>query len=98
MQAMQLKLQHEQGQSPKHPTFGLPSLIGSAKSKDEIKDALVVSINDMVAADPRFDRIESIDVKINKQNRGMNVATISLVVRMAGSNTLVPIGFNVTTG
>lgn len=98
LQAMQLKLQNEQGQNPKHPTFGLPSVIGSSQNKDDIRDAIVVSINDMVAADPRFDRIESIDVKMNKQNRGMNVATISLVVRMAGSNTLVPIGFNVNTG
>lgn len=98
LQAVQLKLQHEQGQNPKHPEFGLPSVIGSSQSKDDVRDAIVVSINDMVAADPRFDRIESIDVKINKQNRGMNVITISLVVRMAGSNTLVPIGFNVNTG
>jgi hypothetical protein len=44
----------------------------------------------MISADPRFDRIETLDVKV-----GGGSAIINLIIRMAGSGTIVPISFTI---
>ena len=93
-QAMQLKLIAEQGQIPRHPTYGLPPILGTkASDPSAIKNALVTGINDMVSADSRFDRIETLNVSVEQGS-----AIISLVVRMAGSGSLIPLNFRVNTG
>ena len=94
IQAMQLKMMAERGQSTRHPTFGLPPIIGLKASKpSSIREAIIVGINNLVEADSRFSRIETIDVSV-----GQGSAIISLVVRMAGSGSLIPISFTVNTG
>lgn len=93
-QAMQLKLMTEQGQMPRHLLYGLPSVIGTKASDPlAIKDALVTGINDMVNADSRFSRIETLNVSVEQGS-----AIISLVVRMAGSGSLIPLNFQVNIG
>ena len=94
MQAIQLKLMSEKGQSPRHPNFGLPAVTGNKTSNPStIKDALITGINDLVNADSRFSRIETINVSISQGS-----AIISLVARLAGSGTLVPLSFTINTG
>ena len=94
MQAMQLKMVSERGQSIRHPEYGLSSVIGVKNSDpNNIKDALITGINSMVEADERFSRIETLNVTIDQGS-----AIISLVVRLAGSGSLLPINFVINTG
>ena len=94
MQAMQLKMVSERGQSIRHPEYGLSSVIGVKNSDpNNIKDTLIAGINSMVEADERFSRIETLNVTIDQGS-----AIISLVVRLAGSGSLLPINFVINTG
>ena len=94
IQAMQLKLMAERGQSTRHLEFGLPSVIGvRANDTAAIKNALITGINDVVGGDSRFSRIETLDVAV-----GQGSAIISLVVRLAGTGTQVPISFTINVG
>jgi len=94
VQAMQIKMLSEQGQNPRHPEFGLPVVIGTKlKDPDTVRQALITGITDMVEFDDRFERIERLDVRVI---RGQ--ANIALLVRMAGSGSLVPISFTINTG
>lgn len=94
IQSVQLKMLSEKGQNPRHPSYGLPNVVGiKTNQADIIKQTLITNINNMINIDARFDRVETIDVKIDKR-----VAKISMVVRMAGSGTLVPISFTVNAG
>jgi hypothetical protein len=94
MQAIQLKMVSEKGQNPRHPSFGLPAILGArATDPTVIKNALVTGINDMVNADSRFSRVETIDVTVRQGS-----AIISLVVRLAGSGSLLPLNFAVNIG
>jgi hypothetical protein len=91
MQAMQIKMMSEKGTSSRHPNFGLPSVIGvKAGNIGSIKETLVTGINDLVNADSRFSRIEVLDISVSQGS-----AIISLVVRLAGSGSLLPISFTV---
>jgi len=94
IQAVQLKMISEKGQNPRHPTYGLPVVVGSkANDPTSIRQTLITGINSLIDADTRFDRIETLDVRINN-----GTAQIGLVVRMAGTGSLIPISFSVNTG
>lgn len=94
MQSMQIKMISEKGQNPRHPNYGLPTIQGTKGNQPaQTKQELISSINEMVEADTRFDRIETLDVRV-----GSGIVNISVVVRMAGTGTLVPISFTVNTG
>ena len=93
-QAMRLKLMSEQGQSFRHLEYGMPSVMGQrVLDPTVIRSQIVSGINDMVNADSRFSRIETLDVSV-----GQGSAIISLVVRLAGTGTLLPLSFTVNTG
>lgn len=94
VQAIQFKMMSEQGQNPKHPTYGLAPVVGSKMNDPEaVRQVLIDSVNSMIEADLRFDRVEQLNARLNG-----NVFIISLVVRMAGSGSLIPISFNVNVG
>lgn len=96
IQAVQLKIANERGQLPRHPNFGLISLYGKkASDPTAIKAALTQSVSEMIEADKRFDRIETINVVQTTKTSGF---LIQMVVRMAGAGSLVPISFSVNTG
>jgi len=89
-----LKLISERGQNPRHHNYGLPNVAGTKGNQpDVIRQAIITGITDMIAEDPRFDRVENLSVKV-----GAGAANITLVVRMAGSGSLVPISFTINTG
>jgi len=94
VQAMQLKLEAEQGQNPRHPTYGLQSIAGDLMSnKSAIQQALTTGITGLVAADSRFSRVENLNISF-----GQGYAIISMDVRMAGTGTLLPLNFTINTG
>lgn len=94
IQAVQLKMISEKGQNPRHPGFGLPVVQGTkGNNAVQTRQVLVTGINQLIDADSRFDRIETLDVRVS-----LGTAQISLVVRMAGTGSLVPISFIVNTG
>jgi len=93
-QAMKLKLTSEQGQSFRHPEFGMPSVMGQKITDPTvIKNQIITGIKDLVSTDSRFSRIETLNVSV-----GQGSAIISLVVRLAGTGTLLPLSFTVNTG
>jgi len=99
IQAMKLKVITELGSLRYHPTYGLVSVIGKINSDvDAVKSLIVESLTVQVAADPRFDRIETLDVEYVASNTGATgVSAIAVImsVRMAGGNKVLPISFTV---
>lgn len=94
IQAVKYKMLTEKGQIPRHPTYGLPAVAGK-RVDDTVgsRDAIISAINDMISSDDRFSRVEQLDVVSRN-----NVINIRLVVRMAGSGSLIPIAFSVNVG
>ena len=94
-QAMKIKLETERGSLERHPEFGLPAVQGQKLTNpDAIKEDIIKSIVDMVEADSRFDRVDSINVERVVEN-GANGIRFGITVRLAGSGTSIPIGFTV---
>ena len=99
VQAIKLKLAVEEGELHRHPDYGLLAVAGSANHNIEtLKSSLVESISENISADSRFDRIERLDIEYFASNDPRFAATaflISLSVRLAGSDAVVPITFTV---
>lgn len=90
LQAVRVKVLSERGQSKRHPEYGMPAVQGNKSNEPEvIQSVIVTGINEMVEADSRFDRIEQIDVQKGEKND----FRVGLVVRLAGTGTLVPLSF-----
>jgi hypothetical protein len=99
IQAIKLKIVTELGSLRYHPTFGLVNAIGSRNSDiDEIRELLTQSIVSQIQADSRFDRVEDIavDYLVNATtNEGVGAMAISMSVRLAGGDKVIPISFTV---
>lgn len=97
-QAVQLKLETEQGSRIRHPAYGIPSTIG-LRTQDigELRNIIITGINEAIDADARFARVESLRVRYEIIN-GPASLIVNLVVRMAGSGTLIPLSFTVNNG
>lgn len=99
IQALKLKLITEVGSLRMHPEYGFVNALGSRNTEiDQIRGLVVDSLNNQISADNRFDRIESISVDYMNSENQINAASaiiITLVVRIAGGNTVVPISFTV---
>jgi hypothetical protein len=99
VQAIKLKLAIEEGELHRHPEFGLIGIAGSANHDIQVlKSTLVESISEQISADDRFDRIERLDVEYFATNDPRFPGTaflISLGVRLAGSDAVIPITFTV---
>src|ERR1051325_4458256 len=99
IQAMRLKVITELGSLRYHPTFGLVNILGNKNSNiNDLKSLLIDSLSAQVAADPRFARIESLSVQylVGDQSATSAVAIgISMSVRLAGGDTVIPISFTI---
>jgi len=97
VQAIRAKMITELGTNRRHPGYGLLNLTGTPTVLGEdVKGALVKAINEQITADGRFDRVQSLDVTRNPSP--MAVAyDVTLVVKLAGSKTFLPITFTVNT-
>jgi hypothetical protein len=95
VQAIMAKMRTELGTNSRHPGFGLINLIGTPTVVgDDVKVALVKAISGQISADGRFDRVQSLDVTKNPSNTAV-AYDVTLVVKLAGSNTFLPITFTV---
>lgn len=98
IQAIKLKMVTELGSLKQHPEYGLVNVLGlNNADTNDIRDLLSSSIRDQVESDPRFDRLESISVDyiVGTTNNSPSGFSISIVARLAGSSTVVPISFSV---
>lgn len=93
IQAIKIKMLTELGTNRRHPGFGLLNLVGVPTTQEEdVRATLVKVINEQVAADSRFDRVQSLDVARNAHTTAVGY-DVTLVVKLAGSNTFLPITF-----
>jgi hypothetical protein len=99
IQAIKLKMVTELGSLTYHPDFGLINVIGNINSDiNGTKASIIESIRGQIETDSRFDRIENISVDYlvnNVTNEGVAAIAISLSVKMAGSDRIIPISFTV---
>ena len=97
IQAIRTKMLTESGSNPRHPSFGLVNVVGATSDQaEEIKAALVDSVNQQISQDARFDRVQSLSVIKNPSTTAV-AYDIQLVVKLAGSATLLPITFTVNS-
>lgn len=97
IQAIRAKVQTELGANKRHPKYGLVNVVGvSTVQPDDVKGLLINSIVNQVQADQRFDRVQSISVERNTTSTAVSY-NVELVVKLAGSNTVVPITFTVNS-
>lgn len=97
IQAMKLKIVVEQGTLQRHPEFGFANVQGQRNiNVDASKQQIINSITESVENDPRFDRLESLDVQYFGNNTtGATGFNVTLTVRLAGTSNTVPITFSV---
>lgn len=97
IQAIKLKILVEIGSLQRHPEFGLIQVQGKTNQDVQgTKSAIVDSLNKQIERDPRFERVESLDVEyFGNGIEGPVGYLISLVVRLAGGNKVIPISFTV---
>jgi hypothetical protein len=100
IQAIKLKLSTELGELRRHEDYGLAPITGLTNiNLIDVKNILTQSIIKNIEDDVRFAGIETLDVFYLRPLDG-NTPTafsITLVVRLAGSDQLVPITFSVNT-
>jgi hypothetical protein len=97
IQAMRLKVVTELGELRYHQGFGLVNVIGNKNNNLEaVKNAIVSSLTTQVSQDPRFNRIESLNVLYQSNTGQAPAVVINMEVRLSGSsNRVVPISFSV---
>ena len=99
IQAVKLKLITELGSLAFHPEYGMINVSGQNNSDIEsVKTQIIESLTRQIEVDTRFSNIESIDVKYLVQDSQPDTPAafnISMSVRMAGSNTVIPITFSI---
>lgn len=99
IQAMRLKVITELGSLRYHPTFGLVNILGNKNNNiNDLKNLLIDSLSSQVAADPRFARIETLNVQYLVPDQKATTAVaigISMSVRLAGGSTVIPISFTI---
>jgi hypothetical protein len=97
VQAIKLKLEVERGSLERHSNFGLPAVQGRKNSGvTDIQNEITLAIRQAVEVDPRFDRVENIDVQYT-DDEGPVALRFRVEVRMAGSGSLIPLSFTVNT-
>lgn len=102
IQAIKLKIITELGSLKYHRTYGLVNVVGARNTNiADIQDLITQSIVSQIEADQRYSRVEdiSVDYLVNNQtNQGVAAIQISLSVRMAGGDSVIPISFTVNMG
>jgi len=96
IQAIRSKMLTELGSNARHPGYGLVNLVGTINQAEETKEVLIRSISRQIAEDSRFDRIQSLNVVRNSDVDAV-AYSIELVVKLTGSDTLLPISFTVNS-
>jgi hypothetical protein len=97
VQAIRAKIQTELGSNRRHGSYGLVNIVGVPTSVSTgARELLINSIVTQIESDKRFDRVQTISVERDFTAQGV-VFLVQLVVKIAGSNTFVPITFTVNS-
>jgi hypothetical protein len=97
IQAVKLIMNQELGLNIRHKGHGLANVIGQKENAVlSPRETITQSIVDAVNNDTRFDSLQSLDVVPTASDEGKGFR-ISLVVKLAGSNTNIPVSFQVNT-
>lgn len=97
---MKLKLTVELKSLHKHPDFGFPNFLGEKTSSFLlVREKIRETLERQISKDPRFDYIETMSIELmrdkNNPEKSVNAISISLSVKLAGGNTVIPISFSV---
>lgn len=97
VQAMRLKVVTELGELRYHQGFGLVSVIGNKNNNLSLVKSLVISsLTQQTVQDPRFARVESINVFYVANVNQAPALVVSMEVRLAGGRQqVVPITFSI---
>lgn len=103
IQAVKLKMGITKGELRKHDDYGLVQVQGRTNEDvGTLKEVLIDSITASIQQDNRFDRIERLDIYDLRSAFGGDTSTVEsnglyivLSVRLAGSDTVIPISFKV---
>lgn len=101
IQAIKMKMMVESGELRQHPEFGLIQVKGLTNSSiSNIRSIITNSIVKMIEADKRFAGIDSLDVSYRSidSNTAGTTIDVNLIVRLSGSNQLLPITFSINKG
>ena len=94
-QALKSKMSTEAGTSNRHPDYGIVTVSGTKSDNSEAARAsLAESITSSIKADDRFSNIETLSITTLEGER--TGFLVQLVVRLAGSNTAIPMTFTIT--
>lgn len=95
VQALKILLSTEEGGLFRHDSYGIKTNIGSStQTPEQLKAEVSQSIASRVLNDPRFDRLEFLDVVY--ENDTYNGFAVKLGVVLAGSGTVIPISFSIS--
>jgi len=98
VQAIKLKLATELGELRRHIEVGLPAMSGRMNNNvEDIRSYLANAISGNIESDARFDGIDTLNIAYNNSVDAFtpNYFSITLVVKLTGSETTVPINFTV---
>jgi hypothetical protein len=98
IQAVKLKLSVELGELRRHKDYGLASVVGNRNlDVEQLKSSLTNSIVKSIQSDQRFSGLDRLDVAYvsSMDAKTVTAFSITMVVRLTGSDQLVPINFSV---
>jgi phage baseplate assembly protein W len=98
MQAIKIFLQTELGEIILHPEFGFPvSTRDTNKNAEEVRLMMVQAIEGFVSNDDRMERLEKLEIEKITQENSASGFSVGMMVKLKGSNQLLPITFNIGT-
>ena len=88
IQTLKLKIQTKKGSLLRHENYGLGITAGMSTA-DIDSGELIRSLNEMIAEDPRFESISTIQITLKE-----NTLNINMVVNLANRTGVLPINFD----
>lgn len=97
VQGIKFKIQTEVGSLRLHPNYGIINILGRKNSDIETVKALITdSIVTQIESDPRYERVEGLNVTYGNPGTSGSAVMISMAVRLAGGgDKVIPISFTV---
>ncbi len=97
VQGIKFKIQTEVGSLRYHPNYGIVNILGRNNSDVEaVKAAISDSIVTQIESDPRYERVEGLNVAYTNSGTGGSIVTVGMAVRLAGGgDKVIPISFTV---
>lgn len=97
IQGIKFKIQTEVGSLRYHPNYGIVNIMGRTNANiQEVKSTISDSIIAQIESDPRYERVEGLNVQYDNKGVGASSVVISMAVRLAGGgDKVIPISFTV---